>query len=63
MVVVTTKKIGGSLMVVIPRDVVKEKDIGPDETVDVEVKKVRKSYLGVLKGMGRLTKEDKYDID
>ena len=54
-----TRKIGGSLVVTIPREIVKEEQLEEGELVEVAVKKQRKSYFGVLKGIGSFTKDDR----
>ena len=41
-----------------PREIVKEEGCGEDERVELSVAKVKKSFFGVLKGMGKFTKED-----
>tara|TARA_Y100000034_G_C6766387_1_gene341651 strand:+ start:235 stop:447 length:213 start_codon:yes stop_codon:yes gene_type:complete len=39
MVKVETKKIGGSLCVFIPNDVVNEKNLKPNQKIDIEIRK------------------------
>jgi len=53
-----TRKIGGSLMVTLPKEIVKEEGIREGELVKIEVEKVKKSYFGALKGIGSFTEED-----
>ena len=53
-----TKAVGGSIMVVIPRDVAKKEGIKPNELVEIEVSKPKKEGFGILKGMKPFTKED-----
>ena len=55
---VRTRKVGGSLVVTIPIEIVKEEQLEEGELVEVAVKKSRKSYFGALKGIGSFTKED-----
>jgi len=55
-----TRKIGGSLIVAIPRELVKEEGLKEGEIVEVKVKKVKKDFFGALKGIGPMTKEDKF---
>ncbi len=45
-------------MVTIPRRVADEEGIKPGETVNVEVRKVRKSYFGAARGIGPFTADD-----
>lgn len=56
-----TRKIGGSLVVTIPKEIVKEEGIREGEIVEIEVEKVKKSAFGILKGMRSFTKEDEFD--
>ena len=42
----------------IPKDVLEHESLHPGETVKLEVKKVKKSAFGTLKGMGSFTKND-----
>ena len=46
MALAKVRKVGGSLVVTIPRRIADEEGIKPGETVNVEVRKVRKSYFG-----------------
>ena len=54
------RKVGGSVMVRIPKEVLEEESLHPGETVKLEVKKMKKSGFGTLKGMRSFTKEDKF---
>ncbi|MEK6847079.1 MAG: AbrB/MazE/SpoVT family DNA-binding domain-containing protein [Nanoarchaeota archaeon] len=53
------RRIGGSLVVTIPKEIVKEEQIQEEELVEISVKKPRKSYFGALKGIGSFTREDR----
>ena len=53
------RKVGGSLVATVPKEIVELEGLMPGQTVNIEVQKVRKSGLGILKGMGSFTKEDK----
>ena len=53
-----TRKIGGSLVVTIPKEIVKEEGIKEKDLVEFKVKKVKKSWFGVFKGIGPMTKKD-----
>ncbi|MDO8628214.1 MAG: AbrB/MazE/SpoVT family DNA-binding domain-containing protein [Nanoarchaeota archaeon] len=55
------RKVGGSLMATIPKDVVEMEKLEEGMTVKLEVKKGKKSYLGALKGIGPWKKA--YDIE
>ena len=52
------RAVGGSLMVTIPKDIVKEESLQNGQIVTLEIKKIRKSGFGLLKGIGPFTKND-----
>ena len=54
-----TKQVGGSLMVTLPKELVEAEKLLPNQTVKVQIKKVKRSFFGVLRGIGPFTKEDK----
>jgi len=54
-----TRRIGGSLVITIPANLVKEENIQENELIEMSVKKKKKSYLGALKGICKFTREDK----
>ena len=51
------KRIGGSLMVRIPKEIVEIESIHEGEAVQIEIKKVRKDWFGAIKGIGPFNKE------
>jgi len=53
-----TRAVGGSLIVTIPSEIVKEKSLTENEIVEIEVKRPKKDGFGILKGIGSFTKED-----
>jgi antitoxin component of MazEF toxin-antitoxin module len=53
------RKVGGSLMVTIPKEVVEQEDIREGEIVEVEVRKAQKNFFGVTPGIGPFSREDK----
>lgn len=53
-----TRKVGGSLVVTLPKELVESKKIKEGEIVEITVTKVRKDGFGVLKSMKRFTVED-----
>ncbi|MBI2579040.1 MAG: AbrB/MazE/SpoVT family DNA-binding domain-containing protein [Candidatus Aenigmarchaeota archaeon] len=55
------KKVGGSLVVRIPKDLAKEENIREGQIVKIEIKKVPVSGFGILKGIGPFTAEDELD--
>ena len=59
--VTRARKIGGSLIVTIPKEIVKEENIKEGELVQIDVEKIKKSYFGALKGVGKFTKKDELD--
>ena len=56
-----TRAIGGSLIITIPREIVKEESIQEGELVEVEIKKAKKDFFGVLKGIGSFTEKDELE--
>ena len=54
------RKVGGSVMARIPKEVLEQESLHPGETVKLEVKKVKISGFGTLKGMRPFTKEDEF---
>jgi len=54
-----TRAIGGSLVLTIPADIVKEQMIRENELVEIEVRKLKKDFFGMLKGIGPFKEEDK----
>ncbi len=59
--IVRARKLGGSLVLTIPNDIVKDEGIKEGEAVKVTVEKVKKSGFGAFKGIGPFTKEDEFD--
>ena len=55
-----TRKIGGSLVVTIPKEIVREEGLQENQTVEIEIEKVKKSGFGLLKGMHSFRKEDEF---
>ena len=56
-----TRRIGGSLVITIPANLVKEENIQENELIEISVKKPRKSYFGALKGIGSFTRKDRME--
>lgn len=54
-----TKRIGGSLMVRIPKDIVALVGIREGEYVKVGLEKLRKDYFGTAHNLTAFTKEDR----
>ena len=55
-----TRRIGGSLVVTIPKNVVEEEQLAEDQSVAISVIKLRKSGFGLAQGIGPFTKESKF---
>lgn len=53
-----TRKVGGSLVVTLPKELVETQKIRENEYVEVTVKKCRKNGFGALKGMSPFTVKD-----
>jgi antitoxin component of MazEF toxin-antitoxin module len=58
---VKARKIGGSLMVTIPKGVVEQEDVREGDLVEIEVRKAKKSFFGATPGIGSMTREDEFD--
>jgi bifunctional DNA-binding transcriptional regulator/antitoxin component of YhaV-PrlF toxin-antitoxin module len=56
-----TRRVGGSLMVTLPKEAVDALGIREDEPVEIEVRIPRRSYLGVLRGIGSFAEDDRAD--
>jgi len=54
------RKVGGSVMARIPKEVLEHESLRPGETIKLEVKKAKKSAFGSLKGMRSFTREDEF---
>lgn len=54
------RKVGGSVMARIPKEVLEQESLHPGETVKLEVKKIKISGFGIFKGMRSFTKEDEF---
>jgi bifunctional DNA-binding transcriptional regulator/antitoxin component of YhaV-PrlF toxin-antitoxin module len=53
-----TRKVGGSIVVTLPKELVEGQKIKEGEVVEVTVRKFRKEGFGVLKGVKPFTVED-----
>jgi len=58
MSLVKARRVGGSLVVTLPKEVVESKKIRDDEILEITVKKVTKDGFGVLRGMTPFTVKD-----
>ena len=53
-----TRKVGGSIVVTLPKELVQTERIKAGECVEITVKKCRINGFGVFKGMAPFTVED-----
>ena len=58
-----TRKIGGSIMVTIPKEIVENESLVEGEIVKISLEKVKKSGFGMFKGMRSFTKEDELNSE
>jgi len=58
MALARVRKVGGSLIVTIPREVAEEEGVKPGELVNIEIRKTKKSFFGAARGIGPFTRED-----
>ncbi len=56
---IKTRKIGGSLAVTIPHELVEHENLVENEMVKITIEKVKKSGFGMFKNLGSFTKSDK----
>ena len=52
------RKVGGSIVATVPKKIIEVEGLMPGQTVMIEIKKIRKSGFGSMKGIGSFTKED-----
>ena len=57
-----TRAIGGSLVVTIPRKIVKEKSLRADQTIETTIESTKKEGFGILKGLETFTDKDRRDM-
>ncbi len=53
-----TRKVGGSLVVTLPKEIVTIQKIKENQFVEIIVRKCRKDGFGTFKGMASFSKED-----
>ncbi len=58
MALARVRKVGGSLVVTIPREVAEEEGVKEGEFVNIEVRKAKKSFFGTARGVGPFTAKD-----
>ena len=52
------RAIGGSLVVTIPKEIVKEENLKEGEAIEIEIGRPKKTFFGAAKVVGPFTKED-----
>ena len=57
-----TRKVGGSLVVTLPKELVEGQKIKEGELIEITVKKFRKDGFGALKGIKPFTSEDELTV-
>ncbi|MBS7611563.1 AbrB/MazE/SpoVT family DNA-binding domain-containing protein [Candidatus Bathyarchaeota archaeon] len=62
MSLVKTRKVGGSLVVTLPKELVESKKIKEGEIVEISVKKVRKDGFGAFKSLSPFTVRDELTV-
>ena len=55
-----TRRIGGSLVVTIPKTIVEEEGLLENQVIKIDVKKIKKSGFGLSKGLASFSREDKF---
>jgi bifunctional DNA-binding transcriptional regulator/antitoxin component of YhaV-PrlF toxin-antitoxin module len=55
---VKTRRVGGSLVITLPKEVTESKGIKEGEIVEITVKKLRVDGFGALRGIGPFTADD-----
>ena len=53
-----TRKVGGSIVVTLPKELVETQKIKENQFVEITVKKCQKDGFGIFKGMAPFTVED-----
>lgn len=59
--IVRSRKVGGSIVVSIPKKVAEHEGIQEGELIEIEVRKAKKDWFGAFKGIGPFTREDELD--
>lgn len=59
---VKTRRVGGSLVVTLPKEVTDSKGIKEGEIVEITVKKLRVDGFGALRGIGPFTADDELKL-
>ncbi|TLZ69650.1 MAG: AbrB/MazE/SpoVT family DNA-binding domain-containing protein [Methanobacteriota archaeon] len=60
-VLAKAKRVGGSIMVTLPKQIVDLLGVVEGDVVELEVQLPRRSFLGSLRGIGAFTEADRAD--
>ncbi len=60
---VRSRKVGGSIVVSIPKEVAEHEGIQEGELLEIDVRKVKKDWFGAFKGIGPFTNKDELSTD
>ena len=60
--ITTTRKIGGSFIVTIPKNIVDMESIQEGEKVRVSIEKIKETGFGLFKGIGEFTSRDRKEM-
>lgn len=55
------KKVGGSIMVRLPKEVVEQEDIHEGEMIELDVRKARRQWFGITPKVSEFTHEDELE--
>ncbi len=58
---VKTRRVGGSIVVSIPKEAVEQEGIREGELVEIDVHKARKDWYGILEGLKGFSREEELD--
>ena len=59
--IVKARKLGGSLIVRIPKEIVEQEAIHAGEIVEIRVRKIKRSWFGAFKDLKPMTREEEFD--
>ncbi len=60
-VIVKTRKLGGSIIATIPNDAAKALNLKENEFIELDIKKRKKSFFGIMKSVSGFTEKDRFD--
>ncbi|MFH1751446.1 MAG: AbrB/MazE/SpoVT family DNA-binding domain-containing protein [archaeon] len=56
-----TRRIGGSIVTTIPKEVAEKLKLKENELIEIEIKRVKKSFFGAIKGIPSFKEDDRFD--